>query len=472
MRALLKLQHLFFILCVSLCADVWASAPHSFADISQDATPAVVNVFTSQKVKAPKRLGFDINDFMANPFGFLERNADSLEGHTAPPQARNSLGSGFIIDPDGYIVTNYHVVEQADEINVRLSDDGEEYKAEVIGLDKKTDLALIKIKASKPLPYLEFGNSENIRVGDWILVIGNPFGLGGSVTAGIISAKSRHLNIAYDDFIQTDASINMGNSGGPMIDMKGKVIGVNNMILSPDGGNVGVGFAIPSSIVQAIVHKLKTDGKVIRSWLGVRIQKITSDIAHEIGLKNTDTGVLIASVLPDGPAAKAGFMPGDVVMKFDNTIINNHNIIRVIAETAVGKKVDVEILRNSKKLIIEMVTEASQEEKLLENAQHGYSSSSEYFGIKAVEIDDMLRAKYKIPDNLKGVIISEIKRGSVAHLAGLIPGVMIMKVNNEDTTNLKQFSTAMDKATKDARKVSLLYVYFNGESQFIVLKEE
>jgi len=319
------------------------SAPESFADLAEELLPTVVNIATTQMVATQR--GQEFEEFFKE---FFERR-----GGEPPPQEKrraSSLGSGFIIDPSGYIVTNNHVIAEADEITVRLHDDTS-LQATVVGRDEKTDLALLKVESDKPLPAAKWGRSEDTRIGDWVVAIGNPFGLGGSVTAGIVSARQRDINSGpYDDFIQTDAAINRGNSGGPMFNVDGEVIGVNTAIFSPSGGSVGIGFAIPSALVQNVIAQLKEHGEVRRGWLGVRIQSVTQELAEGMRLDSAH-GALVASVTEGGPAAEAGILQGDVVIEFNGRIVPDmRKLPRMVAETPIGEAVDVVVWRKGEKL--------------------------------------------------------------------------------------------------------------------------
>ncbi|WP_375731161.1 Do family serine endopeptidase, partial [Azospirillum sp. B506] len=328
------------------------NAPGSFADLAEKLLPAVVNISTSQSApQRPQGQRPEVPQFPpGSPFeDFFRDFFDRQQQQDQPQRKATSLGSGFIIDAkNGYVVTNNHVVQDADEITVILQDDTN-IKAELVGKDSKTDLALLKIKTSHPLVAVPFGDSDAMRVGDWVLAIGNPFGLGGSVTAGIISARQRNIDAGpYDDFLQTDASINRGNSGGPMFNLNGEVIGINTAIFSPSGGSVGIGFAIPSNLAKQVVAQLKDYGKTRRGWLGVRIQAVTPEIAESLGLPN-HKGALVASVTQDGPAAKGGIQAGDVVTKFDGREIDEmRRLPRVVAETSIDKAVPVEVWRKGK----------------------------------------------------------------------------------------------------------------------------
>ncbi len=466
-----KVQIFLYSIILSLfavSASFASPVPQSFVEVAERSMPAVVNIATTYKVKAIEEQQMDLNDLLRNPWPFLNREPGEMEKDV--PLMR-SLGSGFIVDPAGYVVTNYHVIEKADEIKVKLNGEDKEYKAKVVGHDRKTDLALLKIESNEKFPFLEFGDSDNSKVGEWVLAIGNPFGLGSTVTAGIISAKSRALNIGYDDFIQTDASINPGNSGGPMLDMNGKVIGVNNLIYTAGkGGNLGIGFGIPSSTVAPIIELLKKDGKVVRSWLGVTVQKITPDISEKLRL-DKQSGVIFSSIMKGGPAEKAGLMVGDILIKFNGQNITNSNAVKVIAQTPVGKKVEAEIIRNGAKLIVEVITEASKEEEIHNVA--GAEKGKVYFGMRVSDINDVMRKRFSIPDAVNGVVVTEVQRGSMTSFVGIVPGVVITKVNNENVSNMKEFEAMMEKIAKDKDSNGVLFLLnYRGVSQFVVLKEE
>lgn len=327
-------------------------APDSFADMAAQLLPTVVNISTSQTLKAGQR-----NTVLQAPPGSpLE---DLLKGMSGPNQPRKvtSLGSGFIIDPSGLIVTNNHVIEGADQISVNLND-GTTLPAKVVGRDDKTDLALLKINPRRPLPAARFGDSDKARIGDWVIAIGNPFGLGSTVTAGIVSARNRNIDAGpYDEFIQTDAPINRGNSGGPLFDMTGAVVGINSAIYSPTGGSVGIGFAIPSNLARDVIGQLRQTGTVRRGWVGVNIQPVTPDIAQRAGLPGP-WGALVTNVTPNGPAARAGIHNGDVVVVFDGKKIPDpRTLSRAAAAAPIGKTVNVEVLRNRQRLYLRLTVQ-------------------------------------------------------------------------------------------------------------------
>jgi serine protease Do len=468
------------------------NAPDSFANLAERLLPAVVNISTTQNASeqrgAERRMpempqfppGSPFEEFFRD---FFERNNPERGGPAPNPGRRaTSLGSGFIIDPAGYVVTNNHVIQDADEISVILHDDTN-LKARLVGRDPKTDLALLKVDSPKPLPSVRFGSSDEMRVGDWVIAIGNPFGLGGTVTAGIISARARDINAGpYDDFLQTDASINRGNSGGPMFNLKGEVIGINTAIFSPTGGSVGIGFAIPSTLAQPVVAQLREFGKTRRGWLGVRIQGVTPEIAESLGLPR-HTGALVASVTPDGPAAEAGIRAGDVVLTFDGKEVNEmRRLPRVVAETPVDRRVPVTLWRNGKQESVQVKVgelEAAEESGQLASApsttgpgRNETAPQSEtvgQVGLKLTGITPDLRRQFGIGEQVKGVVVTEVAPNSPAAEKGIRPGDVVVEVGQEEV-NTPQDVSGKFKAAKDAgRRSVLLLVDRNGDLRFVAL---
>jgi serine protease Do len=403
---------------------------------------------------------------------FFERQ---LHPDMAPRKA-TSLGSGFIIDPSGIVVTNNHVIADADEITVILQDNTA-LKAEVIGRDSKVDVALLRVKAEKPLAAVKMGDSDSARVGDWVMAIGNPFGLGGSVTVGIVSAHHRDINIGpYDDFIQTDASINRGNSGGPIFNMAGEVIGITTAIFSPSGGSVGLGFAIPTSLAKPVIAQLQEYGHTRRGWLGVRIQAVTDEIAASLGLKETK-GALIAKVNENEPAAKGGMQSGDVVLSFDGQDVSDfRRLQRIVAETPVGKKVKVTVWRSEKVVPLEiMLGELEKYEETATAEPKGKGEPAppkgvEMFGLKLAEITPELRTKFGLPEDARGVVITDVVASSDAADRGLRAGDVIYEVNQADVGSPADVEANVDKAKKAGRKWVLLGVSRQGNLQFVPLK--
>ena len=479
------------ILAASLVCSTAAlarSAPETFADLAEKLTPAVVNISTTQKaggrrgeVPVPRfPPGSPFEEFFKE---FFERQRPGDDGRDRdedrPPRRRvSSLGSGFVIDPSGIVVTNNHVITEADEITVIFSDE-ERRTAEVLGRDVKTDLAVLRVKKEDgdgDLPFVEFGDSDEARVGDWVMAIGNPFGLGGSVTAGIVSARSRNINAGpYDDFIQTDASINRGNSGGPLFDMDGRVIGVNTAIFSPSGGSVGIGFAIAANLARPVIHQLREFGEIRRGWLGVRIQPVTDEIAESLAL-DEPRGALVASVFDPGPAATAGFEAGDVILKFDGKDVPRVRALpRIVAETEIGKAVEVEVWRRGEKISLSVeIGELKDDEvaALASGGSGGGAESVEAFGMTLSSIDDSLRDRFEIGDDVKGVVITEVNDDSAAAEKGIQAGDIIVEVAQEEVSSPDQILEKVKEARDSNRKSVLLLVQRSDDLRFVALRLE
>ena len=453
-----------------------APAPDSFADLAEGLLPAVVNISSTQKVDNP----VDFPEFPQFPQGspfedFFEEFMDQ-RGHGMPAVPPASLGSGFIIDAEqGLIVTNNHVIRDADEVRVTLHDD-ETLVAEVLGRDEKTDLAILKVTTNKKLTALEFGDSSVLRVGDWVLAIGNPFGLGGTVTAGIVSARQRDIQAGpYDDFIQTDASINRGNSGGPMFDLNGKVIGINTAIFSPSGGSVGIGFAIPSALAKPVIDQIIKYGRTRRGWIGVRIQSVSDEIAESLGLVDA-RGALVASMTKDGPAEKAGLQAGDVILEFNGKPVGQmRELPRIVAESDIDTKVDIVYWRDGKERkgrvsIGEL--EKAEEEGLLQSGPREVSDSIEVekLGLRVRPLNETLRQDYAVPADIDGVLVAGIKPGSEAFNKGLVEGDIIVEVNQQNIESPSGLIEIIEKARKSGRSSVLLLVNREGDVRFVALK--
>ncbi|RMD62179.1 MAG: DegQ family serine endoprotease [Alphaproteobacteria bacterium] len=443
------------------------SAPESFADLAEALLPTVVNVATTQLIET--RRSEELEEFFKE---FFERRGQ------LPPRGRrraNSLGSGFIIDPAGYIVTNNHVIAEADEITVRLHDDTT-LEAKVVGRDEKTDLALLKVDTDKPLPAAKWGDSEKTRIGDWVIAIGNPFGLGGTVTAGIVSARQRDINAGpYDDFIQTDAAINRGNSGGPMFNVDGEVIGVNTAIFSPSGGSIGIGFAIPSALARNVIAQLRKYGEVRRGWLGVRIQTVTEELAEGLRLGKPH-GALVASVTEGGPAEAAGIQQGDVILEFDGREVTDmRKLPRMVAETAIGREVDVVVWRKGKKKTLKVTLGELEEEKVAAaTAQTGEpEAASGAVPALGLELDTMtpeLRERFGIDDKAEGVVITDVDESSSAAEKGLRPGDVIVEVDQEQVKTPGDVVERINKAKDEGYRVVTLLVFRDGDFQWIAVR--
>jgi len=469
---------LLFVLAIALSVQPAnaRSAPESFADLAEKLLPAVVNISSSQVVRTTQRQeipqappGSPFEDFFKE---FFDRNQQ--EG---APRRASSLGSGFIIDKAGFVVTNNHVIAEADEITVILQDDSR-HKATVVGRDPKTDLALLKIEVDRDLPFVGWGNSAAARVGDWVVAIGNPFGLGGTVTAGIISARQRDINQGpYDSFLQTDASINRGNSGGPMFNMDGQVIGVNTAIFSPTGGSVGVGFSIPSAIVERVVTQLREFGRTKRGWLGVRIQSVTDEIAESLGLDKA-SGALVADVTVDGPAEKSNIEAGDVILKFDGKMVEQmRDLPRIVAETEIGKPVRVEVWRKNRRRTIDVVVGELEEERpvLASTGPRGQSvepeeAEIESLGVAVTAITKEMREQFNVPEEVHGVLVTGVTADSGAAEKGLRPGDVIVEVNQEEVSSPGQIASKVSEAMENDRRSVLLLVNRNGDLRFVAVR--
>jgi len=404
-----------------------------------------------------------------NPFG----GQDPFEqfrhffGQIPRQYKEHGLGSGVIVSPDGYIMTNNHVVGRADEIHVTLMDK-REFTARVVGKDPKTDLALIKIDTKQPLPYASLGDSGKAEVGDWVLAIGSPFGFNLTVTSGIISAKGRALGGNYDNFIQTDASINPGNSGGPLFDTQGQVIGINTAIYSSTGSNAGIGFAIPIDLAKTVMDQLKTHGRVVRGWLGVEIQEVTPDLAKSFGLAQP-VGALVAGVDKTGPAAKAGIERGDIIVKFGGDVVHDeHELPELVAQTPIGKKTQVEVIRGSKHTTVD-VTVAELKDQQLASAE-GTGSPGSNWGLTVQDLTPEIARQIGVP-NPKGVVIRGVKPDSPAQEAGLQSGDLILEVNHQKVASADDFATLAKGAQKD-KKSALLLVQRGASTLYTVINPQ
>ncbi|MBR1245802.1 Do family serine endopeptidase [Bradyrhizobium sp. AUGA SZCCT0169] len=468
-------------------APAFARGPDGIADIAEKVIDAVVNISTSQNVEAkgggggggdrqatpqlPPGSPFEefFDDFFKNRRGGAPKGGERSE---MQPRKTNSLGSGFIIDTAGVVVTNNHVIADADEINI-IMNDGTKIRAELVGVDKKTDIAVLKFKPVKPLVAVKFGESDKLRLGEWVIAIGNPFSLGGSVTAGIVSARNRDISQGpYDSYIQTDASINRGNSGGPLFNLEGEVVGVNTLIISPTGGSIGLGFAVPSKTVIGVVNQLREFGELRRGWLGVRIQQVTDEIAESLNIKPA-RGALVAGIDDKGPAKPAGIEPGDVVVKFDGKDVKDpKDLSRVVADTAVGKEVEVVVIRKgaeeTKKVTLgrlednEKVQQAAAKSKDEPAAEKPVTQK--VLGLDLAALSKDLRGKYKIKDSVKGVVITGVDNASDAAEKRLSAGDVIVEVAQEAVTNTADVKKRVDQIKKDGRK-SVLLMVANGEGE-------
>jgi serine protease Do len=462
-------------------------AQDGFADLAEKLLPAVVNISTTQTLKAehqkersaPERPQFPPGSPFEEFFkDFFDHNGKQSDRPEAQPRKATSLGSGFVIDTSGYIVTNNHVIADADEITVILHDDTN-LKAELVGRDTKTDVAVLKVKTDKKLTAVAWGDSDKSRVGDLVLAIGNPFGLGGSVTAGILSARQRDINSGpYDDFLQTDASINRGNSGGPMFDMNGGVIGINTAIYSPTGVSIGIGFAIPSNLAKAVVTELinEPDHAVHRGWLGVRIQAVTAEISENLGL-DKPYGALVASVSDNGPAQTGGIQPGDVILSFDGKRVSDmRHLPRLVAESTVGKTVPVTVWRKRKETTLQVKVAKLDEtepvaakEPAKDKPSKADSSTVTTLGLTLSNITPELKEKFSLTDE-KGVVVVDVTKNSSAAEKGLKPGDVIMEAAQEEIKSTGQVTGKIDDAKRSGRKSILLLIERQGDLRFIALR--
>ena len=430
-----------------------AETSTSFADLIEEVNPAVVYITVEKGSlqKMSERMPFNFDNRPLEKF--FKRYFDEYKSDQLPHYDYGGVGSGFIINSDGYIVTNNHVIDDAKEITVTLHD-GEKYLAEVIGVDTKTDIALLKIEESD-LPYLEFADSDESRVGDWVVAIGNPFGFGGTATVGIISARGRDLQAGpYDDYLQIDAPINKGSSGGPVFNHDGEVVGVNTAIYSPNGGNVGIGFAIPSNLVQEIVVDLKEHGEVKRAWLGVQIQEITPEIAESLELEEAK-GALVASVIPESPAEKAGIEVGDIIVKLNQQDIDNPKILsNVVASSDRDKKVKIKVWRDAEFKTIRVKLSKQEQNKI---ARHDTNDEETKLGLTITPLSDEMRDRYGYDDEVEGVLITNVQPGSNAYKEGFRPGDVILQLNKVEVTSpedvIKEVKELRDK---DANSVLIL----------------
>jgi serine protease Do len=466
-----------------------ARGPEGIADAAEQVIDAVVNVSTKQSVDlrngAMPQLppGSPFEEFFEEFFknrrgqnGQPGQNGQNGDGQSPVPRRVNSLGSGFIIDAAGLVVTNNHVIADADEVNVILND-GSTLKAEVIGRDQKTDLALLKVKPTKPLKAVKFGDSDKLRLGEWVIAIGNPFSLGGTVTAGIVSARNRDIQSGpYDNYIQTDAAINRGNSGGPLFNLNGEVIGVNTAIISPSGGSIGIGFAVPSKTVVPVIDQLREFKEVRRGWLGVRIQQVSDEIAESLSVKPA-RGALVAGIDDKGPAKPAGIEPGDVIVRFDGKDVKEmRDLPKIVADTPVGKDVEVIVIRNGKeeKKSVKLGRLEDEKQAALDNKKDAVPDAKpvvkKALGLDLANLTDELRKKHNIKDKVKGVLITGVDANSPAAEKRLAPGMVIAEVQQQPVTNAAELQQRIEKLKKDGKKAAVLLVVTpDGDPSFVAL---
>ncbi|GBD48662.1 Do family serine endopeptidase [Methylopila sp. Yamaguchi] len=454
-------------------------APDSFADLAEGLLDSVVNISTSQNAPAQKEVT-PPKAPEGSPFEeFFDEFFNKRNGQGGPQQRQrkqSSLGSGFVVDASGIVVTNNHVIDGADEIVVNFPD-GTKLTAELVGKDAKTDIAVLRVKPTKPLKAVKFGDAQKLRVGDWVLAIGNPFGLGGSVSAGIVSARDRNINSGpYDNFIQTDAAINRGNSGGPLFNMNGEVVGINTAIISPSGGSIGIGFSVPANTAQPVVDQILKFGETRRGWIGVRIQQVTDDIAESLGVSGAEKGALIAGVNDDGPAAKGGIEVGDVVLKFDGKSVRDmRDLPRIVADTPIDREVEVVLLRKGKqetrKITVGRLEEAEPKNAALKPPTAAEEpKTGAALGLRFSSVTDELKTKFQLKPDAKGVVVTGVDEGSNAQEKNIQPGDLLIEVAQETVQTPSDVAARIDALKKDGKKTALLLLSNRqGDVRFVAV---
>jgi serine protease Do len=458
-----------------------ARGPDGFSELAEKLTPAVVNIATTHKA-APSGAttnggqGTPFDEFFHDFFGERDGNGGGKDAPAEPSRPSQSLGSGFIIDRSGLVVTNNHVIADADSITVTLADDTN-LPAEVVGRDVVTDLALLKVEAKQPLSVLSWGDSNKARVGDWVLAIGDPFGLGGTVTAGILSARAREINAGpYDDFLQTDASINRGNSGGPMFNMAGEVIGINTAIYSPSGGSIGIGFAIPANLARPIIEQLRATGKVERGWLGVRIQPVTPAIAESIDLDRA-RGALVTDVDSDGPAAAAGIKPGDVVIGFDGKPVDrSRQLPRLVAGAAAGKEMPLMLWRDGKEVPLKVTIGVLDPQKLVAarapEPEPAPEATVTALGLSLARITPQLRQRYRLGEAASGVLVVGVTGDAPAAEQGVAPGDIVAMVGRDAVATPEEVVEKIAAARQAQHRSILLRLERKGAGRYVAVPVE
>lgn len=482
----LSLRRAAMALCVAGAAVVLAAPPQEaqarlpadgFVDLAAELTKVAVTINTAQTVERPKRDGPNLAP--DNPFG--EFFKDFFDQGPGGPRRMESQGSGFVIDAEGYIVTNNHVISGAQDIIVEFSD-GKTYDAKLIGADEQTDIALLQIDPDRELEVARFGNSDDVKVGELVLAIGNPFGQGFSVSAGIISALDRDINAGrYDRFLQTDAAINRGNSGGPLINMSGEVIGVNTAIISPSGGSIGIGFSVPSNLAVSIIGQLREHGEVRRGWLGVLIQGVDEAIAASLGLERA-YGAMVSKVEEGSPAEKGGVIKGDVITRFDSREISTmKDLPRIVAETPAGSSVPVEVFRNGDFEMLTIEIELLDEERLASAAAPSTSEDENaeaapevvdlpVLGLGFAELDEAARKRFKIGDEVTGVLIAEVDEASAAYEKGLRPGDVLLEVQQDPVTTPEEAVERIERSREGDRNAVLLMIARGDSRRFVAVE--
>ncbi|MCV2891497.1 DegQ family serine endoprotease [Lentibacter sp. XHP0401] len=448
--------------------------PESFADLADRVSPAVVNITTSTMVARGTGPGAIVPD--GSPFEDFFREFQDRNGQGNRPRRSSALGSGFVISEDGYIVTNNHVIDGADEVIIEFFS-GRELEAKVIGTDPKTDIALLKVESDEPLPFVPFGDSDTARVGDWVLAVGNPLGQGFSVSAGIVSQRNRALQGAYDDYIQTDAAINRGNSGGPLFNMEGAVVGVNTAILSPNGGSIGIGFSMASNVVTRVVDQLRDFGETRRGWLGVRIQDVTDDVAEAIGLEKT-AGALVTDV-PEGPSKEGGMLAGDVIMSFDGVEVEDtRGLVRTVGNADVGKTVRVIVFREGKtqtlKITLGRREDAESTDAPMDDdaPEEGGVKEVEMMGLTLAPLTDELREQLELGSDANGLVVTDVNEEAEAFEKGLRAGDILTEAGQQKVSSVADLEAQIAAAKEGGRKSLLLLVRRGGEPRFVALTLE
>jgi serine protease Do len=451
---IIVLLSIFYFISVNFAYSF--NAPETFSDLAEKLSPSVVNIATTSVVKQRQQATPSFDDFFNFPF-----NAPKQGG--SKEKTVSALGSGFVISADGYIVTNNHVVENTTDIQVTFTD-GSTMEASLIASDKETDLALLKVETEKKLPFVNFGNSDTAKVGNWVMAIGNPFGLGGTVTAGIVSARGRMLAGRYDNYIQTDAAINRGNSGGPLFDLDGNVIGVNSAIISPTGGSIGLGFAIPSNLASNIIEQLKNTGEIKRAWLGVRIQEVTDEIAKSVGLDKT-YGALVQGLTPDSPAALAGVKEGDIIVEFNGKEVESQKVLpRLVADAKISLPANVTVWRKESfvKLSVKLGIQPSAE--VLANIENNISTVPvKELGIQIKSISKDDRVRLKLTNNLNGVIITNIDADSFLVRQGISVDDIILEIQGKQIQNSSELLAVIDDVIAQGKE-NVLLVFYAGQN--------
>lgn len=466
-RVLFVLVLIMALAMVQSVAAQARSAPDSFADLAEQVQNAVVNITTSTTIEGstgPRPIvpeGSPLEDFFRD---FMDRQQQGDR-----PRRSSALGSGFVISEDGFIVTNNHVIDKADQISIEFYS-GLELEATVVGTDRNTDLALLKVEADEPLEFVSFGDSDVSRVGDWVMAVGNPLGQGFSVSAGIISARNRALSGTYDDFIQTDAAINRGNSGGPLFNMDGEVIGVNTAILSPNGGSIGIGFAMSSAVVSRVIDQLQEFGETRRGWLGVRIQDVSDDVADALGLAAAE-GALVTDV-PTGPALEAGILAGDVIQSFDGrSVADTRELVRMVGNAPVGEAVRIVVFREGKTqtLLVTLGRREDAERVVPASAPSTEPVEEEVLGLTVAPLTNALRSELGLPTGTEGLVVRDIAEDSQAYQKGIRAGDVISEAGQQKVASAADLKSRIEDAREGGRKSLLLLVRRAGDPRFVAL---